>query len=80
MGDMADDLIDMIYAADIFDEENAEVECKYCGKDYLWWQNVGTQAAPRFALFESRKNGNFPHKCNRGLTKKAIINSFTDID
>jgi hypothetical protein len=76
MGDMADDVIDMIYSRDVFDEEEAEVECKYCGKEYLWWQEVGG----RYVLFESRKNGNFPHKCNRGLSKKAILDSFSDID
>jgi len=78
MGDMADDLIDMIFLDDwaVDQEDNEDVECKYCGKTGLFWQQIGD----KWVLFQERRNGNFPHRCNRGLTKKAILSSFTDID
>jgi len=79
MGDMADELFDSIFNADLDpDDEEQDVCCKYCGKDGLWWQDVGDKRV----LFEAvgRHSSIRQHNCNRGLTKKDIINSFSDID
>lgn len=80
MGDMdneADAVYDLLFGRGTYDVEDEGVVCKYCGVGYLWWQDVGG----KMVLFEQRKNrGNFPHECNRGLSKTAILDSFSDVD
>lgn len=78
MGELADELIDRFIYGD-YDEgydERPPPTCKYCGKRDLFWQEVGD----KWQLFEYRPRGHIaPHRCNRGLTPKKIIDNFDDI-
>ena len=76
MGELADELIDSILDYDEGYDERPPPTCKYCGKRDLFWQEVGD----KWQLFEYRPRGSIaPHRCNRGLTPKKIIDSFDDI-
>lgn len=61
---------------DYFDYEQAADEhgviCKRCGKDELFWQQVGD----KYRLFEARKHGSIaPHVC----PPPDVRNVFDDI-
>lgn len=77
MGELADELIDSILEADWDYDEPAPPRCRYCGRSHgLFWQEVGD----KWQLFEDRPHGSIaPHRCNRGMTPKKIIDAFDDI-
>lgn len=76
MGDMADELIDMILDQDFEDyADDSRAVCKHCGKSVFWQETTDG-----WRLFENRPHGSIaPHRCNRGLTPKKIISNFDDI-
>ena len=81
MGELADELIDSILDGyDYLDDEDGSrppPQCRYCGRSHgLFWQEVGD----KWQLFEDRPHGYIaPHRCNRGMSPKKIIDAFDDI-
>lgn len=79
MGELADELIDQLLDMD-YDggyDERPPPSCKFCGRSQgLFWQEVGD----KWQLFEDRPHGSIaPHRCNRGMTAKKVIDAFDDI-
>jgi len=55
MGDIADWIIEEGEMADLWDNGYYRgITCKYCGKNGLRWENLGTQEKPKWRLFNSK--------------------------